>query len=626
MTLDAPQRPPLWKWALWFAALTGLTQAALVAAARLLTDRLVLITSDVVWMAPLADAVVFAAAAGVLQLTTRHLRQSTTVRFALFTFALLFLIGPLLIVPRMHPFAATLLGIGTAAQAARLLARRIDRFDAIARVSLPGLIGSIVVLGLGLHLSRSLTERRVDAAPPPIGPAPPNVVLIVLDTVRAQSLSLYGYPRRTSPHLDKFAKSGVVFERAFSTSPWTLPSHGSLFTGRYPHELSADWLTPLDDRHATIGEMFERAGYSTAGFVGNLLYATRETGLNRGFARYQDYPLSAGTIVITSWLTRMLSEPMWTLLGKPDRVARKWAGQVNEEFIKWLGSRPAKPFFAFLNYFDAHAPYSPPPPFDSMFGDGGPQPELDGRRGWSPEEIQRSMAAYDGAVAYLDEQLGRLLDRLDEERWLETTLVIITSDHGEQFGEHGLFDHANSLYRQVLQVPLLISLPGRVPTGMRISDPVSLADLPATVADLTRLASMATDLRGESLSKYWLAPRTGDEDTQPLLAEVSKGINLPEWLPASKGPMKSLIADGVHYIRHSNGREELYDFERDLAEAQNLAERPDARVALERSRRTLDALLVGDPRTAVSSGGAIHTASPVGDVEAPGARTARVRP
>jgi arylsulfatase A-like enzyme len=603
MVPEATERPPLWTWAFWFAALTGLTQALLVALGRLLSHRLILISSDVVWMAPLADAAVFACAAFGLQLTTRHLRRSTVVRWSLSSFMLLFLLGPVLLVPRLHPYAAVLLAIGAAVQAGRMLGRRIDRFDAIARRTLPGLIGLSAILGLGLHFSRSLAETRADASRPRSRAATPSVLLLVLDTVRAQNLSLYGYARQTSPHLDSFAESGVVFERALSTSPWTLPSHASLFTGRLPHELSADWLTSLDAEHPTVAELFADAGYVTGGFVGNLLYATRDTGLDRGFVRYDDYPISTGTIITTSWLGRMLISPVWTALGTPDRVVRKSAADVNSEFFSWLDARPARPFLAFLNYFDAHEPYLPSPPFDRAFGAGGPQPDISVRRSWSALEIQRSMDAYDGAVAYLDEQIGRLLDGLRARGALDNTLVVITSDHGEQFGEHGLFDHGNSLYRQVLQVPLTLSLPGRVPAGSRVSEPVSLAALPATIVDLTGVPQGNLHLPGRSLAEYWMGP-PGDGGRMPgLLAEVSKGINLPDWLPAAKGPMKSVVVGGMHYIRHSDGREELYDFDRDVAELHDLSTRSEARAALEESRRTLNNLLKQEARTSAVSAG-----------------------
>src|SRR5207247_486426 len=138
-----------------------------------------------------------------------------------------------------------------------------------------------------------------------------------------------------------------------------------------------------------------RRGYATAGFVGNLLYTPRETGLNRGFAHYQDYPRSVRTVILTSWLTRTLIGPFKRWTGDPDGFVRKNAAEVSDEFLDWLDARPAKPFLAFLNYFDTHGPYVAPSPFDTMFGSIGPRLDISIRRTWSKEEIQRSMNAYD---------------------------------------------------------------------------------------------------------------------------------------------------------------------------------------------------------------------------------------
>ncbi len=606
MIMSATNQPAIWKWALWFGCLAGLAEAVLIAVARATTNRLIFTTSDAVWMAPLIDAAVLAVVALVVQVAVQRLHASQGIRLALTVFLFLFLIGPLLIVPRLHAYAALIIAAGAAVEIGRLLRARTDRFDGVVRHTLPALACLVAALGLGLHLARHLGERRVLAATTPADPTAPNVLLIVLDTVRAQSLGLYGYSRRTSPHLDTFAETGVTFERALSTSPWTLPSHASLFSGRFPHELSADWLTPLDARHPTLAGVFAARGYATAGFVGNLLYCPRETGLARGFMRYHDYPVSLATIIGSSWLTRALAVPERGRSADSDRFLRKDGADVSEEFLAWLGARPSRPFFAFLNYFDTHAPYVPPAPFDTMFGDGGPQPDPFVRRSWSKTQIQRSLDAYDGAVAYVDDEIGRLIDALNARQLLENTLIVITSDHGEQFGEHGLFDHANSLYRQVLHVPLIISSPHRIPASVRVADPVSLVDLAATILDVAGIGDGIGPLPGRSLAKYWREPNGHRESTRPLLAEVSKGINTPPWLPVSKGPMKSVIDGGFHYIRHSDGHEELYDFERDTAELDNLADRTDARPALERSRRALDSIGRSSRADAAAPGRAWH--------------------
>jgi len=235
-----------------------------------------------------------------------------------------------------------------------------------------------------------------------------------------------------------------------------------------------------------------------------------------------------------------------------------------------------------------------------MFGDSSPLPDISVRRSWSPREIQRSIDAYDATLAYLDHELGRLVDGFNARHLLETTLIVITSDHGEQFGEHGLFDHANSLYRQALQVPLVISFPGRAPAGKHVTEPVSLVDLPATILDLAEITDGGARFPGRSLAEYWRQPNMATGTRAALLSEISKGINLPPWVPASRGAMQSVIAGGMHYIRHADGTEELYDFERDVAERDDISGRPDVRNALEESRLALDGLLTVGARTAVS--------------------------
>lgn len=579
------------RWALWFAVLAGLGQALLVALTRLLTGRLILLSADVVWTAPAVNAVVFTMAAVPILVAARWLTQSTRVALALSVFVFLFLLGPLLVTPSLHPYAAIVIAAGMGVQAARVIGPRVDWFDMAVRRTLPVVVALSAALGVAVHLSRDVLAQRVDASLPPAQAGAPNVLLVVLDTVRAQSLSLYGYERKTSPRLDDLARGGVVFERALSTSPWTLPSHATLFTGRLPHELSADWLSPLNAAQPTLAETFAARGYMTAGFVANLLYCTTETGLGRGFSRYRDYQLSPGTMIQSSWLARILTGEVRSALGDTNQMIRKSAADVNREFLAWLAERPRKPFFAFLNYFDAHAPYAPPPPFDMKFGAGGPQADLAVRRSWSRQEIQRSMDAYDSVLAYVDDQLGRLLDALNAQGLLENTVVVVTSDHGEQFGEHGLFDHGNSLYRPLLHVPLVISFPPRVRAGARIAEPITLADLAATLVDLSSDRAGGPGLPGRSLRAHWDGSQPVETRSPALLAEVSKAINMPDWLPATKGPMKSVIVGGMHYIRNGDGREELYDFERDVDEVTNLVNRAEASAALEEARRALARLL-----------------------------------
>jgi arylsulfatase A-like enzyme len=288
-------------------------------------------------------------------------------------------------------------------------------------------------------------------------------------------------------------------------------------------------------------------------------------------------------------------------LGWYELIGRKPADQVRQRFLHWLDDvEEGRPFFAFLNLFDAHAPYLPPTPFDTAFARPLPRenPMHFDREGWewTPARVQAEQNAYDGAIAYIDQQLGLLFDELSERGRLANTLVIVTSDHGEEFMEHGVMTHGNSLYAPALHVPLLLALPGRVPEGRRFDAPVSIRDLPATVCDLV---GVRADFPGESLARFWtdgtaatdsarvaagngrvggrVAPdragpptaASGASDVpmsdvaglpqSPIHADVSGRTFRPSHYPVSRGDMQSVIDGRWHYIRRGDGHEELYD-------------------------------------------------------------------
>ncbi len=541
-----------------------------VTAVRTLTSRMVFITRDIVWRAPVSNIALYGLLGLGMVVLLRRMPRTRSLALLAGLFVFLAAVGPVLQVPRLHPYAALFLALGVAVQAARLTGWHTDVASRLVRRSLPFVAVPCLLLAAGYLGIREVRTRQAITALPPASSGAPNVLVIVLDTVRARSLGVYGSPRPTSPKLDAFARTGVLFEHAFSPAPWTLPSHASMFTGLVPKALTADWLHPLDQTQATLAEEMQRRGYATVGEVANLLYTTSATGLDRGFLRYSDFPFSVATFMHQSWLTRPIAAEVRRNFGQEDKMVRKSAAQVTDSFLDWLPGRPDAPFFAFLNYFDAHAPYLPPAPYDTMFGHG-PLPDVATRRQWSPPEIQRSLDAYEGSVAYIDAELGRLLESLAAQGILEDTVVVITSDHGEQFGEHGLFDHANSLYRAVLHVPFIVSYPRRVPAGVRVSTPVSLVDLPATVLDLVGTERQQA-MPGRSLVDAWTGVSDGG---RAVFSQVSRGINLAPHLPVSRGNMVSVIVDGVHYIRNGDGVEELYDFEHDEQETTNLAGRPD---------------------------------------------------
>jgi arylsulfatase A-like enzyme len=375
----------------------------------------------------------------------------------------------------------------------------------------------------------------------------------------------------------------VVFDQAYSVAPWTLPAHASLFTGRWPHELSVGYREPLDEQSQTLAEHFAARGYATAGFVANLGYCSRSTGLARGFGHYEDYPRSLGQVASNSTLLRTVADNfnVRRLISDDEHLNRVTANDINRRFQDWLVTNRDAPFFVFLNYFDAHEPYLPPPPFDRQFGPGRQHGRFSPlhHAQWDPAAASRELDpvalteeidAYDGALASLDHQLGVLLDDLSARGLLDRTLVIITSDHGEEFAEHRVLEHGYSLYRAALQVPLLMILPGVVPEALRIPTPVSLRDVAATVVELT--GGTASTIGGTSLSRFWLGD---DESGSPVVSELSRPPgNLPEWYPVNKGYMRSLVHRGFRYIRNGDLTEELYALEADPWERLNLAADP----------------------------------------------------
>ncbi len=373
-----------------------------------------------------------------------------------------------------------------------------------------------------------------------------------------------------------------------------------MMTGRWAHELSARLGRPLDATYPTLAEFLRDRGYVTAGFVANTFFCNSWYGLGRGFIHYEDAPVNGFEVLRCSALGGRLLK--MTASSDRDRPSasfrRKDAPTINREFLDWLARRPEGfPFFAFLNYYDAHDPYLLPEGVTKRFGTRSlTARELDLLRDWhrtdkrtlSAADIALARDCYDDCLAYLDAQLDRLFKALDERGLLDNTVVIITSDHGEQFGEHGVFEHGNSLHGQAVHVPLLIASPMRFPSGRIVSEPVSLHDLPATIVDLLGFEG-SSPFPGRTLVRHWALPLSTTEPADdPPLSEIVDG-DLP--IPAGSPPPRALLSEGKVYIRNSDGREELYDLSIDPSELHDLAGRKDLQPTLERLRRTLRQLL-----------------------------------
>ena len=416
----------------------------------------------------------------------------------------------------------------------------------------------------------------VPSRPPgPSAARRPNVLLIVIDTLRADHLSSYGYDRRTSPHIDRLAEEGVLYEDCISASSWTLPSHASLFTGlfvRDHHTTSENWT--LAESFDTLAELLSEAGYHTGGFSNNV-WINDVSGLKRGFDTFREM-----------WREQPVREKG---ISFDDPAVDMGAAKTNGEIFAWLDGLPDKtrPFFVFINYFEPHLPYRPTRPHDDDFLteeiDQGTIRRL--RSFYSPREYAYILDVpwmkvsareigiltdlYDGEIAYVDSIIGQLVRGLRSRDLLDNTLLVITSDHGEHLGEHHMLDHKLSVYEPLLRVPLILRHPGRIPAGVRIRTQVQAHDVFGTILD-------ATGVRDGFVPRLPFAERAHEYTFAELaypgifLKVIAKEI--PGW-DASAFARSLKVVRGQRYklIRGSDERLELYDLVDDPDENRNLA-------------------------------------------------------
>jgi arylsulfatase A-like enzyme len=289
----------------------------------------------------------------------------------------------------------------------------------------------------------------------------PLVVVYLVDTLRADHLSLYGYPRDTSPELERFARDAVVFDQAIAPSSWTKPSVASLFTSLPPADhRCVQFYTPLDPSFVTLAERLREHGYGTGALVVNRLVLAKDAHFDQGF----------------------------TYFAAPASPRR--AEQVVDAALAFLDTRRGLPTFLYLHTMDAHTPYLPPPPFDRRYGPA-PAP---GRAAAEPGDYEepldreRIVAQYDGAIAYGDREFGRLVRGLQARGLYDDALVVFLSDHGEEFLDHGDWVHGHTLFDELVRVPLVVKFPGRRHAGRRVERQVQLVDVLPTVLKSQGLA------------------------------------------------------------------------------------------------------------------------------------------
>jgi arylsulfatase A-like enzyme len=476
----------------------------------------------------------------------------------------------------MDPLVVVILSAGLSATLVRDCRRHSGRLVQLSQRVLPILAIALVVVGCTVELRRlRVREDNVaDWPQPPRGA--PNVLVVVMDTVRADHLSALGYARQTSPNLDRLATRGVLFENAISTSSWTLPAHASMLTGRYPFEHGAELLS-YDGRYPTLAEEFRKRGYRTGAFSANTFFFIPQNGFGTGFLYFEGLFSSPSDALIRPFYGRQLVS-LYEGASRRDLPGRKGADQINGDFLGWLRRDGTRPFFAVLNYFDAHAPYLPPAPFRNRFAarpDPGGVLNYVGDRETleTPEDIRDETDAYDGAIAFEDDQIGRLLASLGRMGLDDNTLVIVVSDHGEFLGEHGLFMHRNALFLEGIRVPMLILWPGHLPAGVRVSAPVTIAALPATLMDLLPRPGQ-TMFPGNSLASHWNGAAPEEEPAFVLSELVSRDANGPDGM---RQRTESLLTSRWHFLFTGGQPPQLFDWLTDPHELHDLAGSPQGR-------------------------------------------------
>lgn len=547
-------------------------------------------SARVLWVAPIVYVVVVTTLSLLFYGLRRLIRNVDWLK--LFVFAILAggcYLGVSLQGQIFSRVASLLLALGIATQLTRVFVKRREQLLRLMRRTLLPLAAAVVVIAIAELSITAIMERRALAMLPSAG-AHPNVLILLADTLRADHVSAYGYKRPTTPRIDRFAAEGRTFLEAYSTSSWTLPSHASLFTGRRVHEHRAghDGHRFLGREFPTLAEVLGRSGYAAGGFVANTYWCGRQTGLHRGFIRYEDFYGNIGDTLARTLLGQMVTYKVLPYFGFIDIPGRKRAGDINDRMLGWIDSLAGRPFFAFANFMDVHSPYIPPPAYDGHFAgkrfERGTEivlgPLTDKTKVPEPVVLRSWIDRYDESLLYLDEQVGRLFDELARRGILDNTIVVFTSDHGEAWGEHSLIDHGHSLYQELIRIPLIVRFPPRVASGERTSRPISLEQIPLLVTDLAGITQTP-------FPAYSLRAHAAPPGEAVALSELPHRHGMPSVFPVASGGLRSVQTEQWHLIVSETGTAELYDLVKDRAESKNLAGEPRFADVLSRLQRRL---------------------------------------
>lgn len=388
----------------------------------------------------------------------------------------------------------------------------------------------------------------------------PNLLLISIDSLRADHLGSYGYPRDTSPAIDALAASGVRFENAMAQAPWTLPSHASLLTSLYPRSHGAtDRKARLGPRTPSLAGALKKAGYQTHAIVSGT-FMQAQFGLDAGFESYDDR-IAQGS-----------HSKSHEVVTSPD---------IHERVVGFLDESEA-PFFLFVHYWDVHYDYVAPAPYDTLFdpdyaGDvdstrfiGNPAIRAD----MDPRDLQHIVALYDGEIAWVDSHIALLMAELERRQLLHSTIVVLTSDHGDEFYEHGGKGHQHSLYQELVHVPLIIRAPGLAPRTLET--PVELVDVMPTLLDLMQLPAPTT-MQGQTLAPLLTGDDTSHAAEPIQVSETTKARKSRD--DSRKSNASTVTQAGRKLIWFDEDRypPELYELGTDPSEQTNLYPKTGAR-------------------------------------------------
>ena len=473
-----------------------------------------------------------------------------------------------LLLPGVAHWVAWCIALLGAFQIARAVNRHVHTRLAPWMIAVPALV-ALCVLSFGRVREFSLLSTL------PKQSKSPNVLVIIVDTLRADHLSPYGYTRDTSPYVNQLAQQGVLFENAIAPSSWTLPSHASMLTGLYPDETRVETDKDiLSGSLPNLGDAMRQRGYRTAAFSANYFLFSRSHGFIHGFAHFEGYEQTIGGILqevplsqfILGKLTQYTTGTPDAFLGLKNAAS---AEKVNEDAVKWM-KRGDRPFFIVLNYFDIHEPVLPPAPYLHMYAtnkDARNQSiyfqescsfaEVDASCG---SEQAQFLDTYDGSIHYVDDSIKQLLSDLKEGGLLDNTIVVFTSDHGQEFGDHGIYGHGKSLYRQVIHVPLIFWKPGLVPASVRVPTPISTTEIPSTILDLAA-ADGKQALPGRSLAALWRTSQPVSGWPEPI-SELVRLHWFTREAPNYNAPVRSIVTPEWHYIRQE-GNDLLFDWKSD---------------------------------------------------------------